>query len=257
MVDFDAVADELYGLMPREFTAARDAYASQARQAGDRSLEEAIKSLRKPSVGAWLANLLAREDPSGIEALFGLGGQLTQAQDRLDGDEIRRLSSEKHEIVAVLLREAQTLARRADQSVSKSATEDLEATLDAAFADQEAAEALRSGRLTGALHYSGLGLADIAPAKSGSGKARSEDGSTPKAKSLRNALALAERAQQELELAVAAAQKTHDAVASAEAALQQLKVKAELADRRARDAQRAAREAKKNAELVRRRKSVN
>jgi len=243
------VAKQLYGLKPTEFTAARDDYASEARRAGDRTLADDIKSLRKPSIGAWLANQLVRERPSDIEALIRLGAELRQAQDRLDGDKIRRLSGERHANVAVLLREAQALARRAHQSISSSAMEDLEGTLDAALAEQEAAEVLREGRLTNALHYSGLGLADIAPDKAASGRGRPEAASTSKEKSLR---AAADRAQHEFERANAEARAARDAVATADAKLKQRKANAELADRRAKDAQEKAREAKRRAELARR-----
>ena len=248
-VNLELVAKQLYGLKPTEFTAARDDYASEARRAGDRALADAIRSLRKPSVGAWLANLLVRERPSDIEALIRLGAQLRQAQDRLDGDNIRRLSNERHERLTVLLREAQGLAQRAHQPVSSAAMEDLGVTLDAALAEQEAAEALCGGRLTAALHYSGLGLADIAPDKRASGRGRPEAKSTSKEKSLR---AAADRAQHEFERANTEAQAAHDAVATADAKLKQLKANAELADRRAKDAQKKAREAKRRAELARR-----
>ena len=69
-------------------------------------------------------------------------------------------------MVANLRDQARELARDAGQPVSGAAVLELEATLEAALADDAAAEALRSGRLTAGLRYSGLGLTDVIPAAS-------------------------------------------------------------------------------------------
>jgi len=61
-MNLEQVADELYALAPAAFTAARDEQASQARASGDADLAGAIKKLRRPTVSAWLVNLLARAD---------------------------------------------------------------------------------------------------------------------------------------------------------------------------------------------------
>ncbi|MGW7452672.1 hypothetical protein ACWGJJ_14655, partial [Streptomyces sp. NPDC054787] len=62
-MDVESVTVELYGLHPSEFTAARDTYAARARTEGDRQLATAIARLRKPTVAAWTAGLLARARP--------------------------------------------------------------------------------------------------------------------------------------------------------------------------------------------------
>lgn len=59
-VDLDAVAVELYGLTPDEFTAARNQLAKNV----DGAAAAAIRALRKPTLAAWLANLLVRTDPA-------------------------------------------------------------------------------------------------------------------------------------------------------------------------------------------------
>ena len=59
-MEFDGTRRELYCVMPKEFTAARDAKVSEARGQGNSGLANSLKGLRKPSVGAWLANLLVR-----------------------------------------------------------------------------------------------------------------------------------------------------------------------------------------------------
>ncbi|MFE2631832.1 hypothetical protein ACFXDP_28475, partial [Streptomyces sp. NPDC059374] len=59
-VDLDAVADELYGLRPEQFTAARNERVAAARSAGNRKLADAIGRLRRPSLSAWASNTLVR-----------------------------------------------------------------------------------------------------------------------------------------------------------------------------------------------------
>jgi hypothetical protein len=156
-VDVEAVTDELYGLVPGEFTATRDARAAEARRAGDREAAEAIRRLRRPSAGAWLANLLVRRSHGQVLALLEVGAAMRQAHADLAGGELRRLAERRHELIAGLKAEAQGLATGAAHPANEASLAELEATLEAASADPAAAEALRTGRLTGALRYSGLG----------------------------------------------------------------------------------------------------
>jgi len=48
-VDLDTVADELYGLPPEEFTAARTAAEKEAKAAGEMELAAQIRTLAKPN----------------------------------------------------------------------------------------------------------------------------------------------------------------------------------------------------------------
>ena len=157
-MDFDDIADDLYGLAPERFTASRDARAGEARAAGDRELAERIKKLRRPTVSAWLGNRLARDRTRDVEGLLGLGAELRDAQADLSGDELRRLSHQRGDAVAELVAQAKGLARAAGQSVSDAILEEVNTTLEAALADPAAAEALRRGHLTVVLRYSGLGF---------------------------------------------------------------------------------------------------
>lgn len=79
-MDLDTVADELYGLTPAEFTAARDSRVADARRARDRELAVAVKALKRPSVGAWLANLLVRRGPDEVDRLLSLAADLREAR---------------------------------------------------------------------------------------------------------------------------------------------------------------------------------
>ena len=158
VIDLDTVADELYALAPPEFTSRRDARAAEARKAGDKALAAEIKRLRRPTTGAWLANLLARQRSDQVGELLDLGTALRQAQATLAIDDLRRLSQERHRVLTALSREARDLASQGGQVVSDAVAKEVEATLEAALADADAGDALRAGRLTTGLHYSGLGL---------------------------------------------------------------------------------------------------
>ena len=159
--DVGAIADELYGLPTRDFTAGRDRIAAETRRAGDRALATAIKQLRRPTATAWSANQLVRQRCDEIAHLLEVGVALRDAQTRLAGDDLRRLTQEGQRLVTDLGRQARQLAADAGQSLSEEAVRELEETLHAALADPAASDALRSGHLTVALHYSGFGLVDL------------------------------------------------------------------------------------------------
>ena len=59
----DEIAEELYGVPPEEFVAARTAARDRARAAGDKELAAAVAALPKPTTAAWVANLLVRRQP--------------------------------------------------------------------------------------------------------------------------------------------------------------------------------------------------
>jgi hypothetical protein len=248
-VDAEAAADELYGLPPSEFTQARDARVAAARQEGDRATADLLKKLRRPTAGAWLANHLVRERRAGVERFLALAAHLREAQARLEGNVLRRLSREGRDAVAELVRDASRLAARDGHAVSAATLEDLEATLDAALADPVAAETLRAGRLTSALRYSGLGLTG-AMARSPAGA--SNGGGQP-------ALAAAERelarAGQELERVMAQLKDAETAVTAAESTLAERKDVSERARRRVREARDAARSAEEKVKALRRKRA--
>ncbi len=150
-VDLESVADELYSLPREKFTAARNAAAKRAGEQGHRDLAEQIGALRRPSTAAWLANLLAREHPDELRTLTQLGDGLRQAQQQLQGAELRRLSQQRHELVHALVQQAQALARNAGHPASDAVTRELVNTFTAAVNSANAAQAVAGGRLTTAL----------------------------------------------------------------------------------------------------------
>jgi hypothetical protein len=157
-VTLDDVAAELYALPPEEFTAARGEAVAAARKAGDRELAGRIGGLRRPTVGAWLVNLLAHQRPDLIGELLSLGQAMRSAQRNLRGDELRELSTRRRGMVSALARESRALAVAAGRGVrTVLPLGEVENTLTAALADPEVAEEVRLGRLVKPLEYAGFG----------------------------------------------------------------------------------------------------
>jgi hypothetical protein len=161
------VADELYGLVPGEFTAARDSRAQEARAAGQRDTAAEIKKLPRPTAGAWLVNQLVRGASAQMDQLFEIGQSLQDAQRELDGERLRELSARRRQVITELVPEAARLAAAAGQPASAAVLGEVRVTLEAALADPAAGEAVRSGRLARALTYAGLGEVDLTAATAG------------------------------------------------------------------------------------------
>jgi hypothetical protein len=179
-VDLESVAEELYGVPPSEFTAARDAQSAAAKGNGDRELAAAIKKLARPTAAAWLANLLVRERTQQVDDLLELGAAMREAQAELAGDQMRQLAVQRRQIVSALGREAGQLAADRGQPVSRSIREEMEGTLEAALADPDAGEALSSGRLTTSLRYTGLGSVDVVGAVAATPRSATKPTTSPK-----------------------------------------------------------------------------
>ncbi|MER5757666.1 hypothetical protein [Streptomyces sp. NPDC002082] len=146
-MDVESLELELYGLRPSEFTAARDAQVAQAREAGDMDLAKAIAALRKPTVAAWTAGLLARHRPEEAQGLVKLGEALRTAHRTLDAGQLRKLSHDQHVVIGELARTARTLAVEAGQVVSEPVQREVEQILHTVLADAEVAERWQAGRL--------------------------------------------------------------------------------------------------------------
>ena len=229
-MDLDAVATELYGLAPADFTNIRDARASEAKSAGDRELARAIGKLRRPSVSAWLANVLVRERRDQVHSLLDLGAAIRQAQAQSAKDELRKLQRERRRAIAALLGDAADLARDRGEDVSSAAARDLEATLEAALLDREAAAALKAGVLTTGLRYAGLGWSGATDDPSLSGDTSEPETMVGRAEKSDPGLAQADQA-----LRSAAAEAQHDAEAHLGEAEQEVDERRRGVEKTARD----------------------
>ncbi|MCP3802253.1 hypothetical protein NLX83_23570 [Allokutzneria sp. A3M-2-11 16] len=142
-MDTEAIITELYGLEPREFTAARNGRVAEAKQEGDAEAAEVISAQRKPSTAAWLVNRLVREHSEEVDGLLELGVDLRAAHTTLDGAKLRELGQRRHRTVRELIKLAAGM-----HSLSASVERELEESLTTALSDPDAAAVLEAGRLT-------------------------------------------------------------------------------------------------------------
>lgn len=187
-MDVEEIAEELYGLKPGEFTAARDAYVAEARRAKDTVAAKAIAALRRPSLAAWAANQLARRQPDEAARFLELGETLREAHRTLDGEQLRAAGRRQHQLVGTLARTAAALAREAGQPVSDTVLHEIEQILHGVLAHLDVAELWSTGRLV-KTPEAAVGFAVIAPDKVSARPAPAEQ-PKPKAKPERGAARL-------------------------------------------------------------------
>ncbi|NMN96441.1 hypothetical protein [Antrihabitans stalactiti] len=208
-MDLDEIADELYSVDPGEFIEVRKARVTEARTSGNRPLAAEIAKLRKPTVVGWLVNLLAREMPDEVESVLKLGDALRDAQRHLSGEDLRRLTRQRQQVVRALARRAGELAADRGREVPESAITEVAQTLNAAMADPEIGEQVRLGRIVTAASYSGFGPAGLSVV---GGKAPERAEPAPKK---RDQGALAAAAREELAEATAAVREAESAAEAA------------------------------------------
>lgn len=155
------IADELYGLPLADFTPARDARAKQLKGT---DLAKQVKALKKPSVAAWVVNLLVRRETEQVEQVLSVGAALREAQASMSGDALRELTKQRRQLTAAVTTEARRTAREEGTKVTDAIADQVEATLTAAMIDADCAKAVRSGMLVSALATTGLDPADVAGA---------------------------------------------------------------------------------------------
>jgi hypothetical protein len=152
------IADELYALDLPDFTPARDARAKQLKGT---DLAKPVKALKKPSLAAWVVNLLVRHESDQVDQVLTVGEALRQAQATMSGDELRQLTRQRRQLTAAVTTQARRLAREHGQKVTDSVADQVEATLTAAMVDEGCAEAVRSGLLVAALSATGVDAVEL------------------------------------------------------------------------------------------------
>ncbi|TDO57996.1 hypothetical protein EV651_11029 [Kribbella sp. VKM Ac-2571] len=159
-MDFEEAADAVYAAPAADFIATRNELAKQLKAGGDAIGSTRLKALRKPTVAAWLANLVARKLPDELDDLLALGDEFREATADLDGERLRELTPKRHRLLDKLSKEAARLAADEGQKVSADVGQKLRETLDAALVDPAAGDAVREGRLSSALRHVGFGVVD-------------------------------------------------------------------------------------------------
>ena len=146
-------ADRLYGLDRGEFTAQRDSLVREHR--ADREFSSLLKSLRKPTVAAWVVNQLVRREFEHVQHLLAVGASLREAQRNLDPAALRELTVQRRQVTAAVTVLARRTALEVGQPVTHDVALQVEQTLTAAMIDENAAAGVRSGLLTRPLSASG------------------------------------------------------------------------------------------------------
>ena len=156
-----SIADGLYALGVAEFTPARDAKVKELKGT---DLAPRVKALKKPSLAAWVVNLLVRYDTEQVEQVLTVGAALREAQASMSGEELRALTRQRRQLTAAVTTRARGLAREHGQKVTESVADQVEATLTAAMVDERCAAAVRSGLLVSALRATGVDEVDLGAA---------------------------------------------------------------------------------------------
>ena len=226
----------LYELPPEEFTAARDRLASELRDAGDPGAGETRK-LRRPTLGAWVVNQLARRHPDELAELVAAGERLRTAQQGvLQGgspEALREAGNERRRLLDGLLDRAEEILAESGRPAARGRLEGVERSLMAATMSEEAAAEVARGTLSRELEpAAGFEAADVAEAP------------VPARPSGRDRRVERLRARSE-----AAEQEAREAEEDAA----RLDQDAQAAERAARDARRAADRAAERAATARRR----
>ena len=224
----DDVAQELYALLPSEFTAARNAAAKQTPE---------VKSFPKPSASAWLVNMLARHERDAVERIIELGDQLRDAQ--FDRQAATALSKQRRDALRDARTIATALAKRLGGTAAAAALDEVEQTLIAAMSDPDAAAAVLAGTLVKPLTANGLDPVDLAGATALDPPALKKSATKKKTPDLRRAVDEAQSDVTEAEARVAGidrslaeAKRSRDALQQEreELAAQLASVDEELAD---------------------------
>jgi hypothetical protein len=157
----EQAGDELFGLAPEEFVAARDDLARRLKREGDAEAAARVKALRRPPLSAWAVNQLARGRGPELERLLAAGERLRSAhQAALAGGgaaELRAAARAEREAATGLVEAALERLREAGHPATDTTRDRIAATLHAAAADPDAADLVRHGRLTSDLDPSGFG----------------------------------------------------------------------------------------------------
>lgn len=259
-MDLRDAAQELYSVVPRDFTGRRTELARKAKDSGDSELAKQLARLTKPAAGAWAINALASHKPEVIDGVVRFGAALRQAQEEGNAEAFRELGQQRQGELAAAVSAAKDLAGQLGAALSAAAAGDVEQTLRAAMADAGAASAIGSGRLVRGLSGSGFEAVDLTDAIAAGGP--EDEAPTHKAPAIHSRTATkpaqpspakAKDAQPE-EAATSLAERR---AAKRQAALTEAKAEFEAADKEARDAEEAASQAWEAVKsLERRRKTL-
>jgi hypothetical protein len=252
--------DQLYGVPPGEFTAARNAKAAALKAAGRTDDAQTVRRLTKPSPFLWAVNQLARQDPERLTRFIDVvrQGRRSQLHDpRTAAEDMKTIRA----ALQVLTSRATEILTTAGYRVSPSSSARISNTVLGAATDDDRVDDLRYGRLDAELAAPGFEvLAGAAPArhlqlvrggKSSEPRRASGESAADRRREQTEAKrerAEARRAQAEAERALEAAEREHRAaeLAAARRAADERKAAAERAAGEVRELERRLADARRN-----------
>lgn len=142
------ITDELYGVPPRSFVAARERRAAEARAGGDAATATLVLALRRPTAAAWMSNQLVRWWRDEVLDFVDLGRALRYATQNLAGDELWLLTDRRKWAQRSLFHQIDQLAIEDRVALNASSRRGLADTLQAAVCSADMAARMLTGRLT-------------------------------------------------------------------------------------------------------------
>ena len=139
-----ADADRLFAVPLEDFVDERKRLARELRAAGDKDAAAAVAKLPKPTPPAWALNLLAREEPDAVGDWLGAAEALRDASAR-PGKGLREAMAAHRDATRSLVALARDRAQPGGKPLSEPMLERVRALLQEATADEDRAEALRTG----------------------------------------------------------------------------------------------------------------
>ncbi|HKQ65903.1 MAG TPA: hypothetical protein VJZ73_12890, partial [Methylomirabilota bacterium] len=165
MTDVTRELDELYGVPPGEFTAARNAKAAALKAAGRAEDAQTVRQLPKPTPFLWAVNQLARQDSERLARFIDVvrRGRRSQLHDpRTAAEDMRTIRAE----LQALTSRATEILTTAGYGAPSSSSARISNTVLGAATDDDRVDDLRHGRLDAELAAPGFEvLAGAAPAR--------------------------------------------------------------------------------------------
>ena len=143
--------DALFKLPLPEFTAARNALASQLKKVGRGNQADYVKTLAKPSISAWAVNQLYWRHREAFDRLIESGERFRQAQSSTGARKVpdmRAALDARRESLSELSDLAADLMREADHNPTQEFSRRITTTLEALSAYSSQADGPMPGRLT-------------------------------------------------------------------------------------------------------------
>ena len=172
-----------------------------------------MKKLRRPSLAAWLVNQLGLREPGAVENLLSAGKRLRELEDAMlagkgNADALRAAAAEERDAIQELVAAARRIADHDDRKVNEATFDRVAETLQAASADEELAESVRTGRVEREAKAATIGVSSREPAATGRRRSAKKDDAAER----KRAQVELDAARRDLERAEARRERAQDEV---------------------------------------------